>query len=58
MGLTSPEWEELIPETTLTSGSEIYETLKGNFRAVKVEAKSSKTDKNGIIDAYIDGISE
>ncbi|MBS7657282.1 DNA topoisomerase VI subunit B [Candidatus Bathyarchaeota archaeon] len=58
VGQTSSHSTELIPESTLTSGSEIYETLRGNFTQVKVLAKSSKTDKEGLIDAYIDGISE
>ncbi|MEM2969645.1 MAG: DNA topoisomerase VI subunit B [Candidatus Bathyarchaeia archaeon] len=58
VGQTSSHSTELIPESTLTSGSEIYETLRGNFTQVKVLAKSSKPDKEGLIDAYIDGISE
>jgi len=58
VGLTGSYVTELIPESTLTSGSEIYETLRGNFKQVKVLAKSSKPDKEGLIDAYIDGVGE
>jgi len=58
LGLTGLEWKELIPEKTLTAGSELYETLKGRFRLIKVQAKSAKADKEGIIDAFVDGISE
>jgi len=58
VGLTGSYLTELIPESTLTSGSEIYETLRGNFKQVKVLAKSSKPDKEGLIDAYIDGVGE
>jgi DNA topoisomerase-6 subunit B len=58
LGLTGSQWTELIPESTLTSGSELYETLKGNFKQVKVQAKSSKPGKEGLIDAHVDGVSE
>jgi DNA topoisomerase-6 subunit B len=58
LGLTGPQWTELIPESTLTSGSELYETLRGNFKQVKVQAKSSKPEKEGLIEAYVDGVSE
>jgi len=58
VGLTGSYLTELIPESTLTSGSEIYETLRGNFKQVKVLVKSSKPDKEGLIDAYIDGVGE
>jgi DNA topoisomerase-6 subunit B len=58
LGLSNLEWEEVIQEITLNAGSELYETLKENFDLVKVQAKSSKEDKEGIIDAFVDGISE
>jgi DNA topoisomerase-6 subunit B len=58
LGLTGSQWTELIPESTLTSGSEIYETLRGNFKQVKIQAKSSKPGKEGLIDAHVDGVSE
>ena len=58
LGLTGSQWTELIPESTLTSGSEMYETLRGNFKQVKVLAKSSKPEKEGLIEAYVDGVSE
>ncbi len=51
-------WQELLPEVTLTAGSELYETFRGRFKHVKVQAKSSKADKEGLIDAFIDGMSE
>jgi DNA topoisomerase-6 subunit B len=57
LGLKGSEWEALIAETSLTAGSELYETLRGEFKLVKVQAKSSKADKEGIIDALVDGIS-
>lgn len=57
-GLTDSQWVELIPETTISSGSELYETLKGEFSLVKVQAKSAKADKEGIVEAFVDGISE
>ena len=56
--LEGSEWKALIPETTLTAGSELYETLRGRFELVKVQIKSSRTDKEGIINAVIDGISQ
>jgi DNA topoisomerase-6 subunit B len=58
LGLTGSQWTELISESTLTSGSELYETLRGNFRQVKVQAKSSKSEKEGLIEAYVDGVGE
>ena len=58
LGLEGSEWKVLIPETALTAGSELYETLRGRFELVKVQAKSSRADKEGIIDAVVDGISE
>ena len=58
LGLEGSEWKTLIPETTLTAGSELYETLRGRFELVKVQTKSSRADKEGIIDAVVDGISQ
>jgi len=58
IGLAGSQWTELIPESTLTSGSELYETLRGNFKQVKVQAKSSKPEKESLIEAYVDGVSE
>ena len=58
LGLEGSEWKALIPETALTAESELYETLRGRFELVKVQAKSSRADKEGIIDAVVDGISE
>jgi len=58
LGLVNSKWEVLIPESTLTSGSEIYETLRGRYEAVKIQAKSLKPDKKSLIDAYIDGLSQ
>ncbi|RLI38913.1 hypothetical protein DRO64_11285, partial [Candidatus Bathyarchaeota archaeon] len=58
LGLIGSEWHVLIPESVLTSGSEIYETLRGSYRAIKVQAKSLKPEKESLIDAYIDGLSQ
>ncbi|MCW4021028.1 MAG: DNA topoisomerase VI subunit B [Candidatus Bathyarchaeota archaeon] len=58
LGLTGSAWEDMISEIALTSGSELYETLRGSFRLVMVQAKSSKAGKAGIVEAYVDGISE
>ena len=58
LGREGSKWKALIPESALTAGSELYETLRGKFKLVKIQAKSSKADKEGIIDAIIDGISE
>jgi len=58
LGLVGSKWEILIPESVLTSGSEIYETLRGKYEAVKIQAKSLKPDKESLLDAYVDGISE
>ena len=58
LGLEGTEWETLMPETALTAGSELYETLRGRFERVKIQAKSSRADKEGIIDAVVDGVSE
>ncbi|MDW8048133.1 MAG: DNA topoisomerase VI subunit B [Nitrososphaerota archaeon] len=51
-------WQTLLPEVTLTPGSELYETFRGRFELVKVQARSSKPDKEGIIDVFLDGMSE
>ena len=58
LGLVGSKWQILIPESVLTSGSELYETLRGSYRAVKIQARSLKPDKESIIDAYIDGLSQ
>jgi len=58
LGLVGSKWQVLIPESVLTSGSELYETLRGSYRAVKIQAKSLKPDRESIIDAYIDGLSQ
>jgi len=58
LGLMKSKWKVLIPESALTSGSEMYETLRGEYEAIKVQAKSLKSDKGSLIDAYVDGISE
>ncbi len=58
LGLSESQWIEIIPESTLTSGSEMYETIRGDFKQVKILAKSLGPEKEGLIDAYIDGISE
>ena len=58
LGLKGSRWEILIPESALTSGSEIYETLKGKYEAIKVQAKSLKPNMESLLDTYVDGISE
>jgi len=58
LGLIASGWKELIPEVTVTAGSELYETLRGRFESIKLQAKSSKADKEGLVDAFVDGISE
>jgi hypothetical protein len=58
LGRVGSRWEVLIPESSLTSGSEIYETLRGRYEAVKVQAKSLRPNMESLIDAYVDGISE
>jgi DNA topoisomerase-6 subunit B len=56
LGLEGSEWKKLIRETALTSNSELYETLKGSFKMIKIQAKSLKEDKEGIVTAFVDGI--
>jgi DNA topoisomerase-6 subunit B len=58
LGLQGVEWKELVKERMLISNSELSETLRGKFSLVMIQTKSSKADKTGLIDAYIDGISE
>jgi len=58
LGLINSKWKVLIPESALTSGSEIYETLRGEYEAIKVQAKSLKPDMESLLDAYVDGLSE
>jgi len=58
LGLSGSQWTELIPESTLSSGSDLYETFRGSFKQVKVQVKSSKPEKESLIEAYIDGVSE
>ena len=57
LGLVDSKWEVLISESALTSGSEMYETLRGGYEAIKVQAKSLKPDRESLLDAYVDGIS-
>jgi len=57
LGLVGSKWDVLISGSVLTSGSEMYETLRGKYEAVKIQAKSLKPDKESLLDAYIDGIS-
>ncbi len=58
LGLAGSVWQIILPEVTVTAGSELYETLRGRFSLVKVQAKSAKADKEGIVEAFVDGISE
>jgi len=58
LGLIDSKWEVLIPESALTSGSEMYETLRGKYDAIKVQAKSLKANMESLLDAYVDGLSE
>ena len=58
LGLQGSEWKEVISERSLTAGSELYEALKGKNRLVKVQVKSAVADEEGVIDAFIDGLSE
>jgi len=58
IGLKGSEWTELMSEVTLTPGSELYETLRGRFSLLVVQSKSSMLGKEGVVDAYLDGISE
>jgi len=58
LGLAGSEWQLILPEVALTAGSELYETLRGRFNLVKVQAKSAKAGKEGIIEAFVDGVSE
>ncbi len=57
-GLISSKWKELIQEVTLSAGSELYEMLRERVKLVKIEVKSAMMDKPGIVDAFIECLSE
>jgi len=58
LGFASSKWKELIGEVILNPGSEIYEMLRERVKRVKVEAKSAMADKPGVVDAFIECLSE
>jgi len=58
LGLAGLEWKELLPEVILKAGSELYETLRGRVKLLKIQARSTIADKEGIIEASVDGLSE
>jgi DNA topoisomerase-6 subunit B len=58
LGFNGVEWKELTSEITLPAGSELYETLKEKTKLVKIQVKSATEDKDGKIDAFVDGLSE
>ena len=58
LGFESSKWRKLIKEVSLAAGSELYEMLKKRVELVKIEVRSARADKPGIVDAFIDGLSE
>jgi len=59
LGCMEPlKWKEIKPETTLDAGSEIYEMVAEKWAFLKVQAKSVSLGNAGIIDVFIDGLSE
>jgi hypothetical protein len=58
LGFESSKWKKLIKEVSLAAGSELYEMLKKRVELVKIEVRSARADKPGIVDAFIDGLSE
>ena len=56
LGFTGKKWRELIPEVILSAGSELYEMLKEGVSLVKVQAKSASMNKEGVIEASIEGL--
>lgn len=62
LGYTGSRWKELISEVTLNANSELYEMLKKKRKEkislVKIQVKSALINKVGIVEAFIDGLSE
>ncbi|RLI36453.1 hypothetical protein DRO55_03525 [Candidatus Bathyarchaeota archaeon] len=56
LGFMGKRWRELIPEVILSAGSELYEMLKEGVSLVKIQAKSASMNKEGIIEASIEGL--
>ncbi len=57
-GFASSKWKELIQEITLGAGSEIYEMLRERAKLVRIEVKSTIEGKSGIVDAFVECLSE
>jgi len=58
LGFASSKWKELIQEITLGAGSEIYEMLRERVKLVRIEVKSTIQGKSGIVDAFVECLSE
>jgi len=58
LGFTSSGWKDLIKEITLAAGAELYEMLKERVKLVKIQVRSAVMDKPGVVNAFIDGLSE
>jgi len=58
LSLESSQWRKLIEEANLSAGSELYEMLTKRVELVKIQVRSARTDKPGIVDAFIDGLGE
>ncbi len=52
------KWEEIKPETTLEAGSEVYEMVTEKWAFLKIQVKSASLSNAGIVDVFIDGLSE
>jgi DNA topoisomerase VI subunit B len=51
-------WKQLIKESILNPGAEFYEMFKAEIKLLRLEVRSESKDKHGIVDAFIDGLTE
>jgi len=59
LGCMEPlKWKEIKPETTLDAGSEVYEMVAEKWAFLKVQVKSASLGNAGMVDVFIDGLSE
>jgi DNA topoisomerase-6 subunit B len=59
LGCMEPlKWKEIKTETTLEAGSEAYEMVAEKWAFLKVQVKSASLGNAGMVDVFIDGLSE
>jgi DNA topoisomerase-6 subunit B len=54
----SSKWKELISEATLYASSELYEMITEKCIHLKAQVKSTSLGKSGLVDVFVDGLSE